>query len=97
MAFTVYRLEVAPGESVGEGEDHDEWFGSLGEAQRRRRFHIEADPELLGHRTRQDYRITRVVLAALSPKSLLLAVLNRVGFMADDHEVQAPYRPKEAA
>lgn len=27
--MVLYRLEIAPAESDGEGEDHDEWFGSL--------------------------------------------------------------------
>lgn len=58
--MVLYRLEIAPAESDGEGEDHDEWFGSLRAARRRRAELIRADPHLNGHRIGSDFRIERV-------------------------------------
>ena len=89
-----YRLEIAPSESDGEGEDHDEWFTSLEAARRRRAELIRADPHLEGHRYGSDFCVSRVILRDLSPKALVLAVLNRAGHVESSEEVVPEYKPK---
>jgi len=95
--LTLYRLNRAPSESEGEGEDWDEWFGSLREARRRRAELIREDPHLEGHRYGEDFRIDRVVFRDLPRRALLLAVLNWNGCVEEDKEgvvpVYVPRRP----
>ena len=66
----------------GEGEDHSEWFTSL-QAARARRSEISREDE-----NGEKVAIQRVVVSAhLSPKAVLLAVLNRKGWMKSSQEV----------
>lgn len=94
MALTLYRLDVAPSDSDGEGEDYDEWFPSLREARRRRAELIRADPRLEGHRYGSDFAIHRVVFRDLPQRALLLAVLNWSGCVEREEEVAPDYTPR---
>jgi hypothetical protein len=78
-----YRLGIQPSEADGEGEDHAEWFGSLREAKQRRTELLQAfsDGDWSGHRTGEDFEIERIELVQLPLKRLILAILNRRGFI----------------
>ena len=93
MGPTLYRLGICPDESQGEGEDHDEWFSSLREAQRRRAELIRLDPHLEGHRYGEDFEIDRVVFVDWSLRKLLLAVLNWDGCVEARDQVVPRYVP----
>ena len=88
---TLYRLDISPDESAGEGEDWDEWFTSLSEAKTRRRGLIAANPTLSGLRHSQSYAIHRIVLAPLPKKALVLAVLRRLGYSSSSEFVVDDY------
>jgi hypothetical protein len=90
-AMKFYRLEIAPDESEGEGEDHDEWFSSLEGAKRRRSELIRRDPHLDGHRYGSDFAIHCVVLKDLPKRALVLAVLNRRGYTKSDDKIVSVY------
>lgn len=92
-----YQLDIATPEDAGEGEDYSEWFASLAEAKRRRAKLIRDDPALEGCRYPDDFAIDRIVLADLPPKELLLAVLNRKGFITSRETVVAAYKPTKSA
>ena len=89
----LYKLDIAPGESNGEGEDHDEWFSSLDAAKKRRQELIDANPSMGGHRYGEDYAISRVEFAELPPLKLLLAVLNRTGWNKHTEVIVPWYAP----
>lgn len=91
----VYRLQIMPGEADGEGEDHDEWFGSLRQARARRAHLIRENPRLEDHRTQRDFRITKCYVRDLSHKALLLAALNRTAWLDGSEEVVPTYVPHE--
>lgn len=89
-----YRLHIKPSESDSEAEDQDEWFSSLAEAKARRR-------ELILDRGANDrvpdLDIDRVWFATdLTARGLLLAVLNRSGFIIKTEELVAPYEEPKA-
>ena len=87
----IYRLGIEPGEANSEGEDHDEYFSSLDAAGRRRAELIREDPDLDGHRYGEDFEIERIDLADLAPRAMLLAILNRKGYIAAREVVVAAY------
>lgn len=89
----VYRLEVAPSDSDGEGEDHDEWFSSLQAAKKRRGELIKQDPDLEDHRYGEDFEIEKITLADDSRLKLILAILNRTSFYTSREQVVPPYKP----
>lgn len=91
----LYRVNISPEESEGEGEDHDEWFPSLNDARARRRQLIEQNPSLQNCRYQSDYGIDEVKLLDLPRKQLALAVLNRRGIAISRIVVQ-PYQPSDA-
>ncbi len=91
----LYKLDVAPDESAGEGEDWDEWFPSLDAAKDRRQELIDANPTMDGHRYGKDYAVSRVTFTELPPLKLLLAVLNRVGCHKRVEVVVLAYAPDE--
>ena len=91
----VYRLKVEPAEYDSDGEDHDEWFGSLRAARERRRELVTEDPALEEHRTGQDFAISRVTVADMPRRKLVLALLNRTGYRAGEEvEVVKAYAPR---
>jgi hypothetical protein len=94
MGVTLYRLGICADESQGEGEDHDEWFGSLGAARRRRAELIRVSPRLAGHRYGEDFEIERVVFRDLPRRALLLAALNWRGCVELQEEVVPRYVPR---
>jgi hypothetical protein len=96
LVRAIYRLEIAPSEDEGAGEDHDEWFSSLEEAKRRRSELIKIDPRLEGHRYNEDFSIWRYVPARLSPRRLLIAALNRKDWVEDHTLVVPSYKPRNA-
>lgn len=88
----LYCLRVHPSESDGDGEVFDQWFTSLEAAKRvRARFirEVPADEYKFG----EDFRIDEVVLRALPHRALLLAVLNRQGWVQTRRTVVEAYRP----
>lgn len=87
----LYRLNIHPDESAGEGEDHDEWFSSERAARRRRSELVEESPCLLGSRYGSDYAIDKVRIATLPQKRLALALLNRRGVFVSVRRVAEPY------
>lgn len=93
--IALYRLGICPDESEGEGEDHDEWFGSLAEAKKRRAELIQLDPHLKGHRYGEDFEIDRVSFRDLPRRKLLLAVLNWEGCVEQVEQVVRRYTPEE--
>jgi hypothetical protein len=91
----VYRLGVAPGDADGEGEDHDQWFGTLKEAKERREELIDRDPFMVNHKYGVDYRIVRYVVGSLRGKNRVLALLRRQGWCASYEEVVPAYKAPE--
>jgi len=88
-----YRLSITPDPSDGEGTDCDQWFASLTAAKRFRASLIADNPEL-GDCIYEDYEIERVMLTRLStPKQLLLAVLNRNGYVSKTEVMVEAYKP----
>lgn len=71
----LYRLNIYPDQSEGEGGDYDEWFGSL-EAARKRRAQLIRD-EQADYRMGPDLGIDAVEMPPLSIKRLALHLLNR--------------------
>lgn len=91
----LYCLSIAPSESDGEGEDHDEWFTSLEAAKRRRRELIRDNPGLVGHKFGRDFEIEEIIFAKLPQKALALAILNRRGYVAQRTVVVPSYIPSK--
>lgn len=91
--MVIYRLNVAPGKDQDEGENCDEWFGSLEAAKRRRTLLIQGNRDLEGHRYGSDYQIDRVVLVDLPPKQMALALLNRMRCFVEQTMVMKEYSP----
>lgn len=91
----LYRLKVAPDESDGEGEDHDEWFTSLIAAQKRRRYLIKNTPND-GYRYGEDFEVSEVVFVELPPRALLLRVLNRTAFIDTSRVMMPAHKPAQA-
>ena len=90
----LYRLCISPTENASDGENWDEWFSSLVAAGVRRAELIAADPCLNNSRLGLDYGIEKVELTDhLSMKKLVLAILNRRGYIVSSEVVVAPYRP----
>ena len=86
-----YRLGISPGEGEAEGEDHDEWFTSLEAAKIRRTELIAMNDDL---KYGCDYGIRKTWIGCgLSRKKLILALLNREGFVDHDEDIVAPYYP----
>lgn len=85
----VYRLGISPDESAGEGEDHDEYFGSLVAAIQRRKELIE----IVGGTPRgdPDYEIESLTFGDLPLKKLILA--NRKGFVEERETIIEAYDP----
>jgi len=92
----LYKLEIAPPETEGEGEDWSEWFTSLQAARKRRAELIEQDPKLSDHRYGHDYEISRVTFASLPLRELLLAVMNRKG-ISKSEVVVSYYEPRRGS
>ena len=93
MKKTLYCLGVAPADSDGEGEDHDEWFTSLAAALKRRQVLIKENPDLKAHRYGEDFEITLVTTLDLPAGKLILEILNR-GWWKEHSEIVVPlYRP----
>lgn len=90
----LYRLHIHPGEADGEGENHDEWFTSFVDALARREALIRETPDD-GYKYGTDYGIEAITFADLTPKKLLLAVLNREGYVASRHTMMRPYKPNK--
>ena len=89
-----YKLEIAPGEDAGEGEDYSEWFTSLAQAKRRRAELIAGNPRLEDHRYGADFEIECHTLRGDLPlKELLLRMLNRSRFSESSVVVPA-YLPR---
>lgn len=93
----IYRLHISPDEAEAEGIDCDEWFSSREAAEHRRRELIDDNPYLEGKPGRSDYQIDRVLVAVedLSPKRLVLALLNRRGWMKRSEIVLTDYEAPE--
>jgi hypothetical protein len=91
-----YQLRILPGEGEPEGRCDDEWFTSKREALERRRALIEERGE---NDYVPDLELERVVITRSLPlKQLLLAVLNRRGFVSESEELLGPYvAPPRAA
>lgn len=88
----LYRLNILPQEHEGEGEDHDEWFTSLGAARKRRSQLIRNMPED-SYKFGADYDIDEVELVDLPPRAMVLAVLNRECVVSSRTVVEA-YSPR---
>lgn len=89
-----YRINITPGNDEGD-EDQDEWFTSEKEARKRRTWLIKnvGDDAVTG----KNYSINRVELAEDLPfKELLLAVLNRKGFICSSVEIVPAWRKSKA-
>jgi len=71
----VYRIDIAPSDSDGEGEDHSEWFSNLALAKKRRRALIASGAG--GERYGEDYEISAYELPKLPPLKLALWCLDR--------------------
>ena len=84
----LYRLKIAPSQTDGEGENHDEWFTLLSAAKIRRRI-LAHEMDWSDHRYGQDFAIEEVEFVDLPPKKLLLAILNRT-FVKTVRVVVAP-------
>jgi hypothetical protein len=87
-----YRLNIHPGENETEGLDLDEWFTSLGAARTRRTELIRAT-SADDYKYGADFSIDEIELVNQPPRALLLAVLNRRGYVASKHSVVKPYSP----
>lgn len=88
----LYLLHRAPDESAGEGEDWNEWFGSLREANARRAELIQ-QTDWSTHRYGADFKIERVELAKLPKRQLLLAALNGRRCFPHREVIVAEYAP----
>ncbi len=86
-----YRLNVAPDEYDSDDKDCNEWFSSLDAAKKRRADFIATHPTRDGQRDDSDFSIDHVTLTTLGPKALLLAVLNRAGFISAEVTVVEAY------
>lgn len=90
-----YRLRIRPGEHDADGECFDEWFSSI-EAARRRRLECirdaRANRSLIKYGS--DFEIERVALAPMSPKRMVLAVLNQREFIKTVRQVVAPWNAR---
>jgi len=96
-SITLFRVHIAPSESDGEGEDHDEWFGTKREALARRKELIDENPNLEEHRFGEDFQVDRVEFAPIPKRALLLRVLNGDG-MYRSSIVRPPHtRPERVA
>lgn len=92
-----YCLSIAPDVGDAEGTDRSEWFTSREAVWRRRSALIAADPSLAGHRYGQDFSIDCVTVAPdVTEKQLLLAILNRKGWVAERVLVASAYVPPKA-
>lgn len=92
--IVLYRLDIAPDESDGEGECFDEWFSSLKLAKKRRAELIAENPDLKDHRYGVDFAIWRVEFMQYGRRGLLLRVLNRGGIRAQIQKVEAYVPPR---
>lgn len=83
----LYRLNHAADVDEGEeGEDWDQWFGSLEEAKKMRTHYIRQGRSSVDQST--TLSIDRITLKPTLPtKALLLAALNRRGFVKETVEV----------
>lgn len=86
---TLYRLHIVREENQAEGEDLDEWFPTLEAALAQRTELAGMERENLW----EDLDVHEVVIANLTRTQLLLAVLNRRGFVESSREV-CPALPK---
>ena len=77
----LYRINITPNQHSGEGENHNEWFGSLAAAKTRRRELIK-DPDYTFCGC--NYSLDRVEIPHLPKKKLLLRALNSKGFFPSD-------------
>ena len=87
----LYRLNITPSDTSGEGEDHDEWFGSLVAAKHQRRYYINNDPDI--SYCGQNYSIDVVEIPNKPKKQLLLLALNYKGRFPSKEIVKA-WKPK---
>ena len=75
----LYRINITPCDNSGEGENWDEWFGSLVAAKKRRRELIK-DPDY--SYCGCNYSIDQVKISNLPKKKLLLWALNSKGIFS---------------
>jgi len=71
----LYQLKITLSEDAGCGENWDEWFSSLRDAQRARMQYIRENPMLENLVYGESFSIWRVVLTG-TPKEMVLAALN---------------------
>jgi hypothetical protein len=89
--MTVYELSGPPSDI--EGENTDEYFGSLAEAKRRRRDIIQSYRTDRDAGDLHDYLcIHRLTLAKLPPRQLALRLLSRCRFWDKREEVVPAYK-----
>ena len=88
----LYRLNIMPRDTAGEGEVWDEWFSSLAAAKEKRKWYIANDRDV--SYCDENYSIDRVAVPVnLKGKSLLLAALNSLGRWPSK-EVVKTWKPK---
>lgn len=96
--MTVYQLHISGSDYDADGEDFDEYFSSLEAARRRRKQLIDADPKMKDCRFDSDYKIDKLTLSTkLSPRQLILAILNRKGYVKERETVVEEYQVKQTA
>jgi hypothetical protein len=73
----MYRINIIPCDTDGEGENWDEWYSSLAKAKKRRaELRRNPDYSYCG----ENYRVDRVTLPNLPKKKLVLKALNKTYF-----------------
>jgi hypothetical protein len=83
MTMKVYVLRISSDEYDAEGKDCDEWFETLRDARHRRENLIAeaVASDFEGMRSNSDFEIESVEIANLPRNELVLALLNRKGFI----------------
>lgn len=84
-----YRLNITPDEGTPEGADLDEWFSSLSAAIKRRKELIAVNPPDEGD---ENYSIDEIAIAKLPHKKLVMAILNRRGYISSQKQIISAYQ-----
>jgi hypothetical protein len=92
----VFYVLTFPDHLYDEGPNEETWFTSLAAARSERAKRIKADPTLEENQGVPTFGIDRVQITdQLTGNRLLLAVLNREGFVTQRENVVPEYEPED--
>ena len=83
----LYRLNITPSDTAGEGENWDEWFTSFAIAKKERQQYITREPDY--SYCGENYSIDVVEIPNLPKKQLLLKALNCKGSFPSNEVIKA--------